>query len=79
MPDLELGPPNPVQAEPGDVVLAHYMLAHSAGVNRSPYPRHMVFFRLKHRLHKSWPDPGFVDLWNNWPGCFRPTSTQNAM
>jgi len=30
MPDLDLGPPNPVQAEPGDVVLAHYMLAHSA-------------------------------------------------
>ena len=70
MPDLDLGSPNPVQAEPGDAVLAHYMLAHSAGVNRSPYPRYMVFFRLKHRMHKQWPDPAFVDLWNNWPGCF---------
>jgi hypothetical protein len=70
MPDLDLGPPNAVQAEPGDAVLAHYMLAHSAGVNRSPYPRYMVFFRLKHRMHKRWPDPAFVELWNDWPGCF---------
>jgi hypothetical protein len=68
MPDLEHGAPYPVQGEPGDAVLAHYMLAHSAGVNFSPYPRVMVFYRLKNRQHKSWPDPGFVNLWDDWPG-----------
>jgi hypothetical protein len=68
MPPFDSGKPEPVLAEPGDVLLAHYMLIHGAGINLTPFPRYAVFFRLKHQEHRSWPDPAFCDLWSDWRG-----------
>ena len=51
MPAVDLGPPEPVLARAGDVVLCHYQLAHAAGPNTSPRVRYAVYFRLKARGH----------------------------
>ena len=40
-----------VHGRPGDVVFAHYLLAHNIGGNMSPIIRRTVYMRLKHRGH----------------------------
>jgi hypothetical protein len=47
MPQIPLGEPVQLIAEPGDVVLCHYGLAHSAAVNLSTEDRYAVYFRLQ--------------------------------
>jgi hypothetical protein len=49
MPRIPLGEPVQLMAEPGDVVLCHYGLAHAASVNLSPADRYAVYFRLRLR------------------------------
>jgi hypothetical protein len=68
MPHFDYGAPEPILAEPGDALLAHYMLIHGAAINMTPFPRYAVFFRLKHVAHKPWPDPRFSLLWSEWHG-----------
>jgi hypothetical protein len=46
MPRIDPGEPLQLLAEPGDVVLASYSLAHGAAVNTSGDERRAVFFRL---------------------------------
>jgi ectoine hydroxylase-related dioxygenase (phytanoyl-CoA dioxygenase family) len=46
MPQIPLGAPVQLMAEPGDVVLCHYGLAHAAAVNLSDADRYAVYFRL---------------------------------
>jgi hypothetical protein len=46
MPRIELGSPVQLMANPGDVVLCHYQLAHAAAVNLSPTDRIAVYFRV---------------------------------
>jgi hypothetical protein len=46
MPQIRLGRPLQLTAEPGDVVLCHYGLAHSAADNLSNEDRYAVYFRL---------------------------------
>ena len=46
MPSIPLGQPVQLMTEPGDVVLCHYSLAHTAAVNLSAADRHAVYFRL---------------------------------
>ena len=49
MPRIPLGKPVQLMTEPGDVVLCHYGLAHSAAVNLSVADRYAVYFRLRLR------------------------------
>lgn len=46
MPSIPLGQPVQLMTEPGDVVLCHYCLAHTAAVNLSAADRYAVYFRL---------------------------------
>jgi len=46
MPQVELGEPVQLFANPGDVVLCHYQLAHSTAVNLSPNDRIAIYFRI---------------------------------
>jgi hypothetical protein len=46
MPRIPLGRPLQLMTEPGDVVLCHYSLAHTAAVNLSSVDRYAVYFRL---------------------------------
>jgi len=45
LPELDLGAPEQLVCEAGDVVLMHYQLAHSAAVNTSGVDRIAVYFR----------------------------------
>jgi hypothetical protein len=66
MPDIPLGAPVQLMTEPGDVVLCHYQLAHSAAVNLSSADRYAVYFRLwfKDIDEKRWAL--MTDIWNGW-------------
>ena len=66
MPDIQLPAPVQLLCEPGDIVIAHYQLMHSAAVNTSEHDRLAVFFRLT--LHdlaaRRWEM--LTHLWRGW-------------
>ncbi len=71
LPRLPLAPPQQVLAEPGDVILAHYMLAHSIAPNTSPNIRYAVYFRVN--MHQTAGEEkhhpqSMLDIWSEWPG-----------
>ena len=43
---LDGGPPEPVELEPGDVVVMHPQLPHASGLNREGAIRYAVYFRF---------------------------------
>lgn len=45
-PAIDPGPPHPLLTEPGDVVVANYLLAHATTSNAGGRERRAVFFRL---------------------------------
>ncbi|MCA1992687.1 MAG: phytanoyl-CoA dioxygenase family protein, partial [Coleofasciculus sp. S288] len=51
IPPIDLPKPLQVKAKAGDMILCHYLLAHAAASNLSPWVRYAVFFRLKPRKH----------------------------
>lgn len=68
MPKVKLPPPFQVTAEPGDIVLAHYLLAHGVGPNVSPNVRYAIFFRLTHVDHERQKWESMMDPWLQWEG-----------
>jgi hypothetical protein len=71
-PDLDLGPPRAICAQPGDALLAHYALAHGIAPNLGPDVRYAVFFRLAHIAHDSFGTRPLTDLWLEWEGLSEP-------
>jgi hypothetical protein len=67
-PSLVLPPPRPLVARAGDIVLAHYALAHGVAPNLGPNTRYAVFFRLYHEDHEKIGDRALSDLWIEWDG-----------
>jgi ectoine hydroxylase-related dioxygenase (phytanoyl-CoA dioxygenase family) len=65
---LSLPAPRHLTGHAGDVVLAHYALAHAAAGNASPHVRYAVFFRIFHRDHQSFGTRGLTDPWLEWEG-----------
>jgi ectoine hydroxylase-related dioxygenase (phytanoyl-CoA dioxygenase family) len=65
---LQIGLGDPIQlfADPGDVVLCHYQLAHAAAVNLSSNDRIAVYFRvwLKGIAEQQWEL--LTNIWNGW-------------
>lgn len=69
LPDLDLGQPQQLICEAGDVVLMHYELAHDASVNTSDVERVAVYFRLLFRdiADGRWDRwECLTDLWRGW-------------
>jgi hypothetical protein len=66
MPDIALGVPVQLLAEPGDVVLCNYQLAHAPAVNLSVHDRYAVYFRLwfKDIENRRWDL--MTDIWDGW-------------
>lgn len=62
--------PEPVQllAKAGDVILAHYELAHGVAQNVSPHPRYAIYFRLYHVDHDQHGHATMADIWREWEG-----------
>ena len=69
MPEVEL-PEGPVQltAGPGDVILAHHQIVHSASINTSPDIRYAVIFRAGHVDLPANGKEVFTDIWREWDG-----------
>jgi ectoine hydroxylase-related dioxygenase (phytanoyl-CoA dioxygenase family) len=69
MPPIELPEPVQVTGKRGDIVIAHYNLAHGVTPNISPNIRYAVFFRMKHLdiNETNWQRP-MEDIWMHWPG-----------
>lgn len=69
VPPVEM--PNPVQitGKAGDIVIAHYSLAHTAMGNFSHHIRYATFFRIKHLDINStnWKEP-VENIWMHWEG-----------
>eukprot|EP00698_Gefionella_okellyi_P018175 TRINITY_DN5422_c0_g1_i2.p1 TRINITY_DN5422_c0_g1~~TRINITY_DN5422_c0_g1_i2.p1 ORF type:complete len:303 (+),score=31.37 TRINITY_DN5422_c0_g1_i2:65-973(+) len=64
--------PTPIQVtgKAGDVVMAHYQLAHSIAPNLSPDIRYVVYFRLYSKLHQpqhKYRPSSILDIWQDWP------------
>jgi hypothetical protein len=74
LPKLGIGDPVQLKGSPGDVVLCHYALAHSAAVNLSDNDRIACFFRLGHLELYEREDPEYprhawthlTDMWTGW-------------
>jgi hypothetical protein len=66
MPRIPLGQPVQLMTEPGDVVLCHYGLAHTAALNLSTADRYAVYFRLslKHMRRRRWHL--MTHIWSGW-------------
>eukprot|EP00051_Salpingoeca_urceolata_P005128 m.70558 g.70558 ORF g.70558 m.70558 type:complete len:482 (-) comp14075_c0_seq3:218-1663(-) len=65
-----MGRPVQVSARAGDVVLAHYQLAHTIAPNVSPNIRYCVYFRLTHRRRpvKSFAPDAMNDVFLEYAG-----------
>ena len=74
VPPIEMPPPVQITGQAGDIVLAHYLLAHTAAPNLSPHVRYAIFYRLTPNDRP--PEPptgpsfrdGILDPWMEWPG-----------
>jgi len=68
MPKVDLGLPVQVTGNAGDVILAHYLLAHGVAPNTSPHTRYAVFFRVFHAMHDQQRWESMTDAWLQWEG-----------
>ena len=64
---IRLPCPVPLTGKSGDIVLAHYQLAHAASANLSGDVRYMCFFRLSVRGLASHRVASMLDVWRDWP------------
>jgi hypothetical protein len=58
--------PVAVGGSAGDVLLAHYLLIHAAGMNSSSRLREAVFFRLESSHRSQLGDLVYTDAWAEW-------------
>jgi len=58
-----LGESVQVLLRPGDVVLAHQLLAHRVGVNTSEHIRYQLYYRVPHKDHAQLKDRVVFDPW----------------
>lgn len=70
MPKVEMPEPEQIMAEPGDVVFAHYTLAHSVAANISPNIRYAIFFRIYRVGHNKLGSECMTNIWAEWPGMW---------
>jgi hypothetical protein len=68
MPPVDIGPPKQLTGRAGDVIVAHYLLAHAVAANISPHVRYAVFFRLTHVDHDYQRWESMTDAWLQWDG-----------
>ena len=59
-----------VTAKAGDLVLAHYQIAHSIAPNSSPHIRYVVYFRVHAKSHppNTFHASAMTDIWQDWAG-----------
>ena len=70
MPKVPMPEPEQIMAQPGDVVFAHYTLAHSVAANVSPNIRYAIFFRIHRTGHDKIGTECMTNIWAEWPGMW---------
>ncbi|MEU1193065.1 phytanoyl-CoA dioxygenase family protein [Streptomyces sp. NPDC005859] len=55
-------------ARPGDVIVMHHLVPHRVGINTSPVPRVMAYFRIRHADHPRLAEAALTDPWLEYPG-----------
>jgi len=68
MPPVDLPEPTQLLARAGDIILAHYELAHGVATNVSPHVRYAIYFRLYHVDHDLHGHATMADIWREWEG-----------
>ena len=68
LPQVSLGEPMQITGKAGDIVIAHYELAHGVTPNVSPSIRYAIFFRLHHVDHDAHRWESMTDIWLQWEG-----------
>ena len=73
-PPIRLPEPEQVTGEPGDLLLAHYLLGHNIGANTSPEVRRAVYYRIKRAGHDPRWREFLTDPWLDYDGVRAPTA-----
>jgi ectoine hydroxylase-related dioxygenase (phytanoyl-CoA dioxygenase family) len=68
MPPVQLPEPVMLKGNAGDIVMAHYQLAHTAAQNISPNVRYAIYFRLLHVKHNDQWKEAMTHIWLEWDG-----------
>ena len=61
-------PPVQITGQPGDVVLCHHQILHTAVANSSPNIRYAAIFRATHKDAATNGVAAMTDIWREWPG-----------
>ncbi|MEV1040470.1 phytanoyl-CoA dioxygenase family protein [Streptomyces sp. NPDC050204] len=67
-PDIAARSGTALTAEPGDVIVMHHLVPHRVGLNTSPVPRTMAYFRIQHTDHHRLAERALADPWLEYPG-----------
>merc|ERR1712032_133911 len=62
----DLGEAVQVLLKPGDVVIAHQLLAHRIGENTSEHIRYQLYYRVKHRQHEEFKERIVHNPWTEF-------------
>ena len=68
---IRLPRPVPLTGKSGDIMLAHYQLAHAASPNLSGDIRYMCFFRLSVRGLVGHRVESMLEIWRDWPRLWK--------
>ena len=68
MPKIALGEPIQIMAQAGDIAICHYLLAHCAVANVSPFIRYATYFRMHKQGHADRLRSTMVNMWEEWDG-----------
>jgi hypothetical protein len=68
IPPVDLPKPLQIKAKAGDMILAHYQLAHTATANLSNNIRYAVYIRLHHADRPKDSLDVLTDIWKYWYG-----------
>lgn len=71
IPPIELPKPVQIKAKAGDMILAHYQLAHTAAANMSNAIRYAVYIRIHHADRPKDSLDVLTDIWKYWYGISR--------
>ena len=68
MPPIQMPAPVMLKGNAGDMVMAHYQLAHAAAPNVSAHVRYAIYFRLLRVQHNNQWKEAMTDIWMEWDG-----------
>lgn len=78
IPPVDLPEPMQIKAKAGDMILAHYQLAHTAAANISNAVRYAVYIRMHHADRPKDSLDVLTDLWKYWYGMDHLTKKQSS-